>query len=163
MLPLFILSTGLKGLGIFILLGIIGSFLIYQRLPWYKKSLADYHKRKKVVQGKRYLPGLFALTIVVVLRSWTQIGVAGFLPFFYLNQHIPLRISNFYTFLFFAAGALGTFLGGRFSDRMSHKNGCYFFQCSLLYHFLGSYPMYMAGLLFLSCYYSDSLCFPLLQ
>lgn len=121
MLPLFILALGLKGLGWFVILGIIGSLFILRLLPWYKKSLADHHNQKKVIEGKRYLPGLFALTVVVVLRSWTQIGVAGFLPFFYLHQHIPLQISDLYTFLFLAAGALGTFLGGRFSDRLSHK------------------------------------------
>ncbi len=121
MLPLFLLSTGLKGVGWFFLAGLAGAYLIYRMLPWYRESLSNHHQKKKTVSGTRHLPGLLVLTLVVILRSWTQIGVAGFLPFFYLHQHLSLKTGDLYTFLFLSAGALGTFLGGRFSDRLSHK------------------------------------------
>ncbi|TCP31760.1 FSR family fosmidomycin resistance protein-like MFS transporter [Scopulibacillus darangshiensis] len=121
MMPFFLLATGLNGVGWFALLGLLGSFVIFNILPWYRSSLAESQSKKKARRGQRYIPGLIGLTVVVVLRSWTQIGVAAFLPFFYLQQDIPLKLGDFYTFLFLGAGAVGTFLGGKFSDFISHK------------------------------------------
>ncbi|MBM7646167.1 FSR family fosmidomycin resistance protein-like MFS transporter [Scopulibacillus daqui] len=121
MLPLFLLATGIKGLGWFLLFGLAGSLIIVKILPWYKQSLEEGKKRKKAVEGKTHILGLVGLTIVVTFRSWTQIGVAGFLPFYYLHHNIPLKIGDILTFLFLFAGAVGTFLGGRYSDRISHK------------------------------------------
>ncbi|MFC4619831.1 MFS transporter [Camelliibacillus cellulosilyticus] len=121
MLPLFLLSTGVKGLLWFFLFGALGALLTGKLVPWYRDRLIEGKRRKKALKGKKHIPGIIFLTIVVILRSWTQIGVAGFLPFFYLQQHIPLRIGDMLTFLFLVAGAIGTFLGGRFSDTIDYK------------------------------------------
>lgn len=122
MIPLFLLATGIKGLGWFAFLGVLGSLLILSIMPWYRKSLeTDRLKKKNQSVGKRHISGLIGLTIVVTLRSWTQIGVAAFLPFYYIQQNISLAVADVYTFLFLAAGAVGTFIGGRYSDYFSHK------------------------------------------
>ncbi|RYL86831.1 MFS transporter [Sporolactobacillus sp. THM19-2] len=121
LLPLFLIATGLHGLGWFALATVGGFVLVWSVMPWYKKSLIRNKARQSAIRGRNRPWGLFLLTLVVILRSWTQIGVAGFLPFFYLHQGISLHYGDLMTFLFLAAGALGTFLGGRFSDRISHK------------------------------------------
>lgn len=121
MLPLFLLSTGLKGVVWFFLLGGVGAFLTGQIVPWYRMRLDEGRKKKLAAPGKKHVPGIIFLTIVVIMRSWTQIGVAGFLPFFYLSQGIQLKVGDVYTFLFLLAGAIGTFLGGKFSDSIDHK------------------------------------------
>jgi MFS transporter, FSR family, fosmidomycin resistance protein len=121
MLPLFLLVTGLKGLFWFFLLGALGALLTGQIVPWYRAKLEEGQKRKLARPGQKHVPGIVFLTIVVVMRSWTQIGVAGFLPFFYLNQHISLHVGDALTFLFLLAGAIGTFLGGKFSDTIDYK------------------------------------------
>lgn len=122
MIPLFLLATGLKGLGWFALLGIVGLLLLLKIIPWYRKSLKNARQTKQqAAKGKSHILGLIGLTTVVTLRSWTQIGVAAFLPFFYLQQNISLAVADVYTFLFLGAGAVGTFIGGRYSDYMSHK------------------------------------------
>lgn len=122
MMPLFLLATGVKGVGWFALIGLAGALVIMNIMPWYKRKLEESRNgSKKKIPGKRSIPGLVGLTSVVILRSWTQIGMAAFLPFFYLNQNIPLKFGDLYTFLFLAAGAVGTFLGGKFSDTISHK------------------------------------------
>ncbi|RYM06042.1 MFS transporter [Sporolactobacillus sp. THM7-7] len=121
LLPLFLLATGLDGLGWFLLGGVLGVLLILYIMPWYRRSLVQEKERRKTIRGRKHVTGLCLLTIVVILRSWTQIGVAGFLPFYYLQQGVSLETGDILTFLFLAAGALGTFLGGRFSDRISRK------------------------------------------
>lgn len=122
MIPLFLLATGIKGLAWFALVGALGTLLILNIMPWYKESLEkDRLKKKSQIAGKRHILGLVGLTMVVTLRSWTQIGVAAFLPFYYLQQNISLAVADVYTFLFLGAGAVGTYLGGRYSDYFSHK------------------------------------------
>lgn len=122
MMPLFLLSTGVKGLGWFLLIGLAGVLIIWRIMPWYKEKLTESKNgKKKTMHGKRHIPGLVGLTSVVVLRSWTQIGMAAFLPFFYLESDIPLKYGDLLTFLFLGAGAIGTFLGGKYSDRIGHK------------------------------------------
>lgn len=121
MLPLFLLSVGVTGLSWFLFGGLIGALLILSIMPWYRKSLDTMKQKSRAVRGKKHVGGLCLLTAVVILRSWTQIGVAGFLPFYYLTQGISLATGNLLTFLFLACGALGTFIGGRVSDRVSRK------------------------------------------
>ena len=122
MIPLFLLATGIKGTSWFILAGLLGAFFMGRLLPWYRVNLVEEgRKAKKRIKGKTNVPGLVILVIVVIFRSFAQIGIAGFLPFFYLNQGVPLRTGDVLTFLFLLAGALGTFLGGRFSDQLGYK------------------------------------------
>ncbi|MCO7175358.1 MFS transporter [Sporolactobacillus kofuensis] len=121
LLPLFLINTGLHGLGWLVPLAAAGLVLVLSIMPWYKQSLEKNKARKKEIKGRNHVVGLSLLTGVVILRSWTQIGVAGFLPFLYLHQGISLKYGDLFTFLFLAAGALGTFIGGRCSDRISRK------------------------------------------
>lgn len=121
LLPLFLIATGLHGLGWFVLATVAGLALVLSVMPWYKRSLAENKARQKKIKGRNHVAGLCLLTVVVILRSWTQIGVAGFLPFLYLHQGIALKYGDLLTFLFLGAGALGTFIGARVSDRISRK------------------------------------------
>jgi FSR family fosmidomycin resistance protein-like MFS transporter len=121
LLPLFLIATGLHGLGWFALATVAGLALVLSVMPWYRRSLAKNTARQKKIIGRNRVAGLCLLTVVVILRSWTQIGVAGFLPFLYLHQGIALKYGDLLTFLFLGAGALGTFIGGRVSDRISRK------------------------------------------
>jgi FSR family fosmidomycin resistance protein-like MFS transporter len=122
MLPLFLLATGIKGTSVFLLAGLIGAFFMARLIPWYKLNLVEEgRKAKKRPRGKTNIPGLVLLVTVVIFRSFAQIGIAGFLPFFYLHQGVPLRTGDLLTFFFLLAGALGTFLGGRFSDQLGYK------------------------------------------
>lgn len=121
LLPLCLIATGLRGLGWFVLATVAGLALVLSILPWYKQSLVQNEARKKTIKGRNHLAGLMLLTGVVILRSWTQIGVAGFLPFLYLHQGFSLKHGDLLTFIFLFAGAVGTLIGGRFSDRISRK------------------------------------------
>ncbi|GEN35505.1 MULTISPECIES: MFS transporter [Aneurinibacillus] len=120
-IPLFLLSSGLKGMWVFLVCGILSFVMTVWMLPWYKDQLSNSVKLKKKMQGKSYPIGMLLLLIVVILRSWVQIGVAGFLPFYGQEKGISLHQVEVYVFLFLGAGALGTYIGGQISDRFSRK------------------------------------------
>jgi FSR family fosmidomycin resistance protein-like MFS transporter len=121
MVPLLILATGLRGLLLFLVLAGAALFVTWRLLPWYRTRVAKYRMDKKKVEGRNRIAGVSLLVMVVVLRSWCQIGVTGFLPFFYARQQIPLSRSEWFNFLFLAAGAVGTFIGGTLSDQRGKK------------------------------------------
>jgi FSR family fosmidomycin resistance protein-like MFS transporter len=122
LIPIFLSAAGLKGTWIFFLLGAVSVALTGWMLPWYKKKLHHNIGSKKRLSGKNRPLGLTILLCVVILRSWVQIGVAGFLPFYLQQNGMTYHKAVLFTFLFLGAGALSTYIGGRLSDRMSRKS-----------------------------------------
>lgn len=121
MIPLFLLATGLHGLAWFFLLALLAFAMMWSLMPWYRRRLEEERVRRRTREGENRVFSVILLVFVVILRSWCQIGVAGFLPFFYVHQNIPLSRAEWFNFLFLAAGAVATFLGGTWSDRMGKK------------------------------------------
>ncbi len=122
MIPLFLAFTGKEGLLWFSVLAVTAFFLLIRILPWYKEQVQRSQTAKKQKSGKNHWPGVFWLVIVITLRSWCQIGVAAFLPFFFLQQmNMSYSQAELLNFMFLGAGALGTFIGGALSDRVGMK------------------------------------------
>jgi MFS transporter, FSR family, fosmidomycin resistance protein len=64
--------------------------------------------------------GAMALLVVVVtVRSWTQLGFATYIPFYYLDQlkASPEKVALL-LFVFLGTGAAGTLAGGPLADRL---------------------------------------------
>ena len=73
------------------------------------KSLTSYSK-------------LTLLILIVTMRSWIQMGLVTFIPFYYIN-HLkgdPLLAGKMVT-TFLMSGTIGTLLGARLADRWGHK------------------------------------------
>jgi FSR family fosmidomycin resistance protein-like MFS transporter len=121
MIPLFILDTGVRGLLWLLVTAALAFAVTLRLLPWYANRSREERKRRHQVQGRNHIAGVVLLVLIVILRSWCQIGVAGFLPFFYTHHHVPLARAELLTFLFLAAGAVSTFIGGAWSDRIGRK------------------------------------------
>lgn len=121
MIPLFILSTGRIGLLWFLLLAVVGFLMTMRLLPWYRSKVEKERVIRKQITGKNHIPGILLMVVVIVLRSWCQIGVSGFLPFYYVHRHMNLGDAELYNFIFLAAGAVGTFIGGTLSDKLGKK------------------------------------------
>jgi FSR family fosmidomycin resistance protein-like MFS transporter len=69
--------------------------------------------------GGGTMAGAMTLLIgVVMLRSWTQLGLTTFVPFFYID-HLKAdpRVVGPLLFVFLGAGAVGTLVGGPLADR----------------------------------------------
>jgi len=121
MLPLFVLARGLHALLWFLPLAVIAFAITIQILPWYRKRIEQERANKQIVHGRNRFGALLLLTSIVILRSWCQIGVAAFLPFYYKHHGIPYHDAFWLTFVFLLAGAIGTFIGGVLSDKLGRK------------------------------------------
>ena len=68
---------------------------------------------------------LLALSVILVLLFSKNVYTASLSSYytFYLMEkfHLPVQTAQIYLFIFLAAGALGTFLGGPISDRFGRK------------------------------------------
>ncbi|MEN6466021.1 MAG: MFS transporter [Syntrophaceae bacterium] len=75
----------------------------------------------KIETGGVYLT-LFTIILIVVMRSWTQLGLMTYIPFYYIN-HLkgdPLYAGQLVS-IFLLGGAAGTLLGAPLADRWGHK------------------------------------------
>lgn len=119
MIPLFLIHTGISGLIWLLPIALISVPLTTQMLGWMKVKVAEAALKKKEILGRNNVKGAVLLISVIVLRSWCQLGVVVFLPFY--MTHLSLAASETLNFVFVGAGALGTFIGGVFSDRIGLK------------------------------------------
>ncbi|WP_426445510.1 MFS transporter [Paenibacillus sp. S-38] len=109
-------------------LGILVQFYIAK---WYTDYLAAHpHVPRKSGEGagrtgirKRTAAAVLVLIFLVFARSWYQSGVSIYYPFHFMERFgMGLDRASMYIFLFSAAGAIGTFVGGPLSDRLGRRN-----------------------------------------
>lgn len=119
MIPLFLVYTGIDGLIWLLPIAFLSLFLTVPLLKWMKTSVQNYQGKKNELPGENHVWGSILLIVVILLRSWCQVGVVIFLPF-YLS-HLTLQQSELLNFIFVGAGALGTFFGGVLADKIGMK------------------------------------------
>lgn len=119
MIPLFLVHTGIHGLIWLLPVALLSLILTAPLLGWMNSKVQNIQRRKKEIAGKNHIPGVILLVLVIILRSWCQVGVVIFLPFY--MKHASLKTSELLNFVFVGAGALGTLFGGIISDRAGMK------------------------------------------
>lgn len=119
MIPLFLIYTGIDGLIWLLPIAFLSLFLTTPLLRWMNTKVSEFQVQKKEFPGENHTIGAVILLIVITLRSWCQVGVVIFLPF-YLS-HLTLAQSETLNFIFVGAGALGTFIGGILADKLGMK------------------------------------------
>jgi FSR family fosmidomycin resistance protein-like MFS transporter len=120
LVSIYVTHSGIHGLLVLIPVALLSLVLTGQILPWLRQKLeATELKRVKELKGTNNLLGASLLSCVIILRSWCQIGVVVFLPFYLHN--LSIQQSEILSFVFVGAGALGTFLGGVWSDKIGMK------------------------------------------
>lgn len=119
MIPLFLSRTGVHGLLWLIPVAFLSLILTSQILRWLGLNVARESARRQSQGGENHKLGIVLLVLVIILRSWCQVGVVVFLPFYF--HHLSVETSELLNFVFVGAGALGTFFGGMWSDKIGKK------------------------------------------
>ena len=97
-------------------------------LYWRDISITELKKDRtaeKVFAQERQKGAYISLSIliaIVIMRSWTQMGLMTYIPFYYIN-HLkgdPLYAGKL-VFVFLLGGAIGTLGGAPLADRWGHK------------------------------------------
>ncbi len=85
--------------------------------PMKQKETASINPKSIASYGK-----LTLLILIVTMRSWIQMGLVTFIPFYYINylKGDPLLAGKMVT-TFLISGTIGTLLGARLADRWGHK------------------------------------------
>lgn len=74
------------------------------------------------VAARRPALALAMIVVIVIFRSWTQLGLSTYIPFLYRAEldRNPGFVATM-LFLFLGAGAVGTLFGGPIADRVGHR------------------------------------------
>jgi len=95
---------------------------------FYRKAIAipeDYRIQKKtgtIRKVKGAYTSLFTIVGIVIMRTWTQMGLLSYIPFYYINymKGNPIYAGKL-IFVYLASGALGTLFGAPFADRWGNR------------------------------------------
>lgn len=121
LITMLVTTFGLAGsLGLVIPAGLV-ALLLLAVLPLLSTP-APSRAAAAAAEG-RNMPGAMAILIVVVmLRSWTQLGFTTFVPFYYVDHlRADPRLVGALLFVFLGAGALGTIAAGPVADRFGAR------------------------------------------
>lgn len=84
----------------------------------------EHAERKEAAPGaeKGVFLSLFVLIAFVVARTWTQMGLVTYIPFYYIDymKGQPIFAGKL-VFTLLASGALGTLIGSPIADRIGHR------------------------------------------
>ncbi len=143
---IFLVSRyGLAGASALILPAAAAAALLVPALPHIRQRIGEAARRPLPASGNGTSRPLFAvclIVLIVVLRSWTQLGLATFIPFLYREELAsnPEFVATL-LFLFLGSGTIGTLAGGPLADRIGHRRMLFFsllLQIPLIHLFLVS-------------------------
>ena len=104
-------------------LGLLGpslgaTLLFLAALPVLNRAVVAGQASARAARGVNMPRAMALLILVVTLRSWSTLGFATFVPFYYLDYlgADPREVGQV-LFVFLGAGALGTVLAGPLADR----------------------------------------------
>jgi len=143
---IFLVSRyGLPGASGLLLPAAVAAVLLLPALPVLRRRIesASSAPRKGAMTGAgRPLYAVSLIILIVVLRSWTQLGLATYIPFLYQAQlsSDPAFVATL-LFIFLGSGTVGTVIGGPLADRFGHRRLLFYsvaLQIPLIFLFLRS-------------------------
>jgi len=143
---IFLVSRyGLPGASALIVPAAVAAALFVPALPHIRQRIGEAAGRPLPASGNgtdRPLLAVSLIVLIVVFRSWTQLGLATFIPFLYREELVrnPEFVATL-LFLFLGAGTVGTLAGGPLADRIGHRRMLFFslaLQIPLIHLFLVS-------------------------
>lgn len=119
MIPLFLIFTGIEGLIWLLPVAFLSLLITVPYVPWLKENAQRMKKSTQKLMGRNRPFAATLLVVIITLRSFCQVGVVIFLPFYLTDMSLEkVEVMNF---LYVGAGALGTLIGGMISDRIGLK------------------------------------------
>lgn len=99
--------------------GLVVAALLTAALPALSVQESERAIVGSAAAGRGTMAGAMALLILVVtLRSWAQLGLTTYIPFYYIDVlEADPRVVGPLLFVFLGAGAIGTLVGGPLADR----------------------------------------------
>ncbi len=143
---IFLVSRyGLPGAAALLVPAGLAAALLLPALPRIRERIAAAAARPAPAAangGARPLYAVSLIVLIVVFRSWTQLGLATYIPFLYRDElaRNPAYVATL-LFLFLGAGTIGTLLGGPIADRVGHRRMLFWslaLQVPLVFLFLGA-------------------------
>jgi FSR family fosmidomycin resistance protein-like MFS transporter len=143
---IFLVSRyGLHGAAGLLVPAAAAGLLFLPALPHIRRRIAAVSARPSPAGGngvERPVHAVSLIVLIVVFRSWTQLGLATYIPFLYraeLSKN-PEFVATL-LFLFLGAGTVGTLAGGPLADRIGHRKMLFYsmaLQVPLIHLFLVS-------------------------
>ncbi|MFH0788028.1 MAG: MFS transporter [Pseudomonadota bacterium] len=103
---------------------VMAAFLVFLLPSLRYPTLSDREKSSGTASKSITTKGkLLILILIVTMRSWIQMGLVTFIPFYYINylKGDPLLAGKMVT-TFLISGTIGTLVGAPLADRWGHKN-----------------------------------------
>jgi FSR family fosmidomycin resistance protein-like MFS transporter len=125
-----VVYRGQKSVVWFSLLALLGIIVLTRIGVWYRKSLAQHHATKRHaahhretgLTRKRVIFSLGILIVLVFSKYFYLASMSSYYTFFLIQKfNLSVRDSQLHLFIFLAAIAAGTFLGGPVGDRIGRK------------------------------------------
>jgi FSR family fosmidomycin resistance protein-like MFS transporter len=124
---LIIVPNGQSSILWFTALALCGVVLLSKVGGWYKRNLSHFRKRS-AAHGRDLLPRrrvIFALAILVSLvfsKYFYLVSLSNYYTFYLIQKfHLSIQGSQYLLFVFLAAVAVGTMVGGPLGDRFGRK------------------------------------------
>lgn len=113
----------------FLLIAIIGMFVLMKIAKWYQKHLLFRAKNKDALREypprltKKQIKHSIGILLVLIFSKYVYMtSISSYFTFYLIEKfQVSIRESQYYLFLFFGSVALGTFLGGPLGDRYGRK------------------------------------------
>jgi FSR family fosmidomycin resistance protein-like MFS transporter len=139
----FIKYLGLKGSTFFVIPGTLVAIIFLFSRFWRIDTAAIKKKTSSKSAADSLKSAIYPMSLLltmIMFRSWTELGLITFIPFYYISylNGDPMIAGNL-LFAFLAAGTVGTLLGGPLADRLGHKKVVLFSlgaSCPLIVLFL---------------------------
>ncbi len=119
-------SFGLKGILSLIIPGVLIAIVLTSNLSMLTAPVESAHRERKAGEkiplSRNQVISFLLLISIATVRSWTQIGLATYIPFYYINysKGNPLYAGKLVS-TFLMSGVLGALIGAPLSDRWGHK------------------------------------------
>ncbi len=72
-------------------------------------------------QGRLPVVGLFSVVTLVMIRSWTLMGMNSYIPLLYQGRGLSTVLASEMLFVLLASGSIGMLLGGYLADQLGRR------------------------------------------